>query len=496
MDPALWAEIRRLHDRKGWPKKAIARHFGIDPKTVRRALAMEHYSPRKPPRRGSILDPFKPLIREILQKYPHLSAVRVREEIGASGYQGQITVVRDYLREIRPRFKEAFAKLQFRPGEAMQVDWTPVMTLPVDGTIRKVSAFLGTLCWSRLTYLEFTLSERLEILLECLKHAFEFFGGVPGEVWFDNPKTVVVARVGGAIRFHPRLLDFAAFYGFRPVACTPRRPNEKGIVESGCGYLKRNFLAGRTFRGFEDLRCQGIHWRDEVANRRIHRTTGRRPLEMFAEEKPHLLPLPAKPYDTRAVESVKATAQFRVLFEGNSYSVPPRFAGQVITLKASMTELWVYNGQEEVARHRRSYGRKKDIVDPAHLRELAELKRRVHRSALEERFRALGPEGAKYLEGLVAQRINAPSHMEKILRLADQYGQIEVLGALDRALQYGAFGFEYVQNILFERRRRRAQGPQLPLALPEHPDANLDCPPRDPAEYESPLEEDSHGEPT
>lgn len=490
MEVETWALVRRLHRVEKLSQREIAEELGIHRETVARALSMESYEPPKRPRRGSILDPFKDRVRELLEEFPRITGVRVLEEIKKAGYPGSLTVVQDFVREIRPRPVEPFARLHFEPGEAFQVDWASCGTIEHEDVKRRLSAFLMLSCYSRMLYLEFTLSEVIEELFCCHVNGFEFFGGVHRVGIYDNPRTVVLSHVGREVRFHPKFQEFAGFYLFQPRACRPRRPQEKGGVEAVVRYLRTSFLSGRRFRCFAEVQAEAVRWRDEVANVRVHRTTGRRPVDLFEEEKAHLRKLPERPYDTRVVRTVKATHQCRVRYEGNTYSVPPAYAGRPLTLRASRKAVEVFEGTERVARHRRSWGRAVDVVDREHERALRQRKRRATQSLLEREFRGLSPEAGKYLEGLSRAALEPGVHVRKILNLASLYGEVEVAQAIARALAHEAYGFEYVENIVLAERRRRSLPPEAPLRLPERDGIEtLSVEERNLEEYEDLIEE-------
>ena len=469
MDAALWAEIRRLHFRESWAQRRIAKHLAVDAKTVRRAIALKRFEPRRASApRPSLVDAFKDSIRALLERHANLSLVRVEAEVRAMGYVGSHTILGDFVRSIRVRkAPEAFLRIDFPPGDAAQVDWAACGSILVEGKPRRLSAFLFVLCHSRLLYVEFTFCEQLEVFLACHERAFAAAGGVCRRVLYDNLRSVVLAHVGSDVRFNSRFLDFSAHYGFKPVACAPYRPNEKGRVENSVKYLKQNFLEGRTFASLEEANHAVRRWLDEVANVREHRTTKRRPIDMLPEEQPLLAPLPHAPYDTRVVKTVRASSLCRVTFEGNDYSVPPAYATRTLTLKATATELTLYAASEQIARHVRDIGRGHDIVDPAHVKALVDRKRRGERGATVHRFTALGPAAATYLQGLVKAEISLYRHLKKILHLVDRFGREEVVGAIEHAQGFGAFGADYVERIVIERRRRRkAPEPLGPLSLP------------------------------
>ncbi len=490
MDAASWAEIRRLFHRENWGKRRIARHVGVDPKTVRKALRAERFSERrKPARRSCKLDPFKDNVRALLDRYPDLSAVRVLQELRPMGYTGGMTIVGDLVRMLRPRKRpEAYLRIAFPPGDAAQVDWTYCGTLLVEGRRRRLLAFAFLLCHSRFLYVEFALSATMEVFLSAHERALTAAGGVPRRTLYDNLKSVVLSHVLGEVRFHPRFLDFSAHYGFRPVACAPYRPNEKGRVENVIRYLKGNFLAGREIASLEEANRAVRHWLDEVANVRTHATTRRRPVDLLAEERPLLGPLPAAPYDTRVVRTVRASPLCRVHFEGSTYSVPPALVGATLTLKASATSVSLYAAAEEVARHPRARGRGEDLVDPSHLRALTERKRRGERGALVARFLALCPEAEDYLKGLARAEIALYRHLRRLLALSDRYGRDAVRAALVHARGFGAYGADYVERIVQQERRRSSAETSGPLDLSRTPDLEgVSLPPIDLEAYDRAL---------
>ena len=210
-----------------------------------------------------------------------------------------------------------------------------------------------TLGWSRAMYIEFTVAMDETWWLRCHLHAFHYFGGVPHEVLHDNLKTAVLERTAdGIVHWHPRYLDFARYYGFSPRACQPYRAQTKGKVESGVKYVRGNFWPGLFFDDLADLNRQGWGWLDNVANVRVHGTTGQVPFVRLAQEA--LQPLAGKPdYDTSLVCYRRSTKDCLVSYEGNCYSVPASHARQRLLLKETeQGELGIYtpNGAE-LARH-------------------------------------------------------------------------------------------------------------------------------------------------
>lgn len=462
-----WAAIRHLFHIEKLPKKAIARKLGLDPKTVRKALKRETFSPAAIQPRTSKLDGYKEKIRELLDQYSDLSAVRIHEEIKKLGYPGGISILRNYLATLRTPSK-VFLPIRTTPAEEAQADWAYAGTV----ASQRVYCFLMVLSFSRMLYLQFFPSQTLEHFMTGHLRAFHLFQGVPKKIRYDNLASVVLQRFGSAIQFNPRFLAFAAHYLFDPSPCNVKSPHEKGRVERIIRYVKNNFLAGRTFLSLTDLNLQAAAWRDEVANARIHGATGEKPLDLFAQQEQSLLtPLPKTDYDTRLTLAVKSTSQSLVKFETNRYSVPFAYASRMLTLKADDQWVSLYNKENLIAQHQRSQQKYQWIEDLRHYKGLLSSKPHgayfKHRDAL----LALGETAHRYVELLTKTELRLPHQIKKIVQLVDLYGKAEVLEAMEHALPYNALGHEYLRNIILANRRKRAA--TQPLGSPSskiHPD--------------------------
>jgi Integrase core domain len=221
------------------------------------------------------------------------------------------------------------------------------------------------LCYSRMLYVEFTVSQPMEHFLACHQHAFEFFGDSPQKIMVDNLKSAVLKRaVGEAPVLNPKYLDFATHHGFTIAPCNVGKGNEKGRVENGVGYVKKNFLAGLAIPDFSALNPAARHWLDTVANVRLHGETREQPTALWHTERPSLRPLPLHPFDIATVSQVRASRQFRIPVDTNRYSVPAHYAGHTLMLKTYPERLCLYRGDQLIARHTRSYERHQDIEDP------------------------------------------------------------------------------------------------------------------------------------
>jgi transposase len=364
-----WAEIRRLHRVEGLSQRAIARRLGLARDTVAAALKRN-----EPPRyrrapRGSKLDPYKPRIVELLERYPALSGVRVYEILHADGYRGKLSILRDYLATQRPR-PAAYQRTEYAPGEIGQVDWLELPERVPDpfGEPRRTYALLLVLGYSRYLTAGFSFGLALPDLLRCLAEGLAFFGGVPRRLVFDNPKTVVLRHRGREIAWNPGFMTVADRYGFRPHVCTPGPigAHEKGLVERPVGYFKGNFCAGRQFESLEDLTGQFTRWRDTVANVRLHATLRQRPADRFVVDQAALLPLPVEPHDGIELRPARVSRQGLVRVETSDYSVPAVLAGHLVEVHLGVTTVQIVADGRVVAEHPRSLGRYRLVEDPAH----------------------------------------------------------------------------------------------------------------------------------
>ena len=232
IDYDTYAKIHHLQARDQLSATQIARQLGLDIRTVVYWLAQAHFRQRQAKTRASKLDAYKPVIQRLLERHPY-SAVQIYAQLREQGYAGGITILRDYLHIVRPAKRApAFLTLAFAPGDCAQVDWGQFGSVNVGNTRRRLSFFVMVLCYSRLLYIEFTVSQTMEHFLGCHQNAFAYFGGrVPKRIMVDNLKSAVLQRLTGAAPvFNPQYLDFSRHYGFEIVPCNVRAGNEKAFA--------------------------------------------------------------------------------------------------------------------------------------------------------------------------------------------------------------------------------------------------------------------------
>jgi transposase len=486
-----YCQIRHLFTEKQLGLRQIARQLKLGLNTVRKWARRESFKRAPLPQRSSKLDPVKGEIIRLLEQHDY-SAQQIFQRVKERGYQGRYTILKAFVRQVRPKPRPAFLTLHFEPGQCAQVDWGCAGSVPVGSTRRRLSFFIMVLAFSRKMYLEFTLAETLEHFLACHQHAFEYFGGVVRQVWVDNCKVAVLSRAAGSLVFNPRYLDFANHYGFQIRACGVGQPQEKGRVENGVGYVKKNFLNGLELSDFQIVNPAARHWLETVANVRVHGQTQRTPQELFPQEK--LKPLHPLPYEAALLDTVRVNSQFRIKVDGNRYSVPCQYASSQLTLKRHADRLLVYDQEKLVAEHVRRYDRHQDYELPDHVAPLLLHRKKAREQKLFLRFLALCPKAHDYYQQLEQRRLNPQHHVQKIVALSELYGTEAVARALEDAFTYQAFSCEYITNIL-QQRQRPAQEPGA-LHLTRQTDLlELELPAPDLSIYDSKDHPDSPTQP-
>jgi len=431
----------------------IGAKLSLSPTTVRGWLKRESFSKSSShQKRKSKLDPFKEKIGDLLRQCPEFSGSQILHLIQKEGFTGGKTILNDYLANIRPSRRKAYLSLHFPAGDSAQVDWGVAGYIEIDGRRRKVSYFVMVLCYSRMMYVQFTLGESQEFWLECHKNAFEYFGGVPRKVMVDNCKTAVLQHLPGRdIEYNPHYVDFAGHYGFKIVACNVRQPQEKGRVENGVGFVRKNFLKGRRLEPFELLNIEIRDWLDNTASQRIHGTTSRKPVDMLAEE--NLQPLPLENYACSKKIHCKVNKLFRVRYAGNTYSVPAEYAFEQVVIEVFTDRFLVWSKGKVIAEHQRYFGSKKDIENPAHAARLIEQRKRAEEQKLFNWLLRLSHRAEEFLQELKKRSVSPINDIRKIAALAQVYSEQEISLAMEDALQFQACSSEYIRNILEQKQR-------------------------------------------
>ena len=454
-------EIHRLKQ-TGLSIRQIAVFLNMDRGTVSKYLQNPDNPCRPKPERSSKLDPFREIVKEALDRYPTVKAPVILNMIREKGFDGEITIVRQYLRHLRgSRNKQAFIRFESRPGQQMQIDWGHFGTLAYGSSSRKLYALAVIESYSRMLYVCFTHSQKQAILHQCLIDAFQYFGGTPAEIVVDNMLTAVTERAGAIIRFNEAFLDFLRPLGITPVACNIRSPHEKGKIESSIKYLRYNFWPLRNFTDLDDVNYQAKAWLKKTANQRRHQTTGKRPADLF--DKSSLRSLPDLLPDYRETETLRVDKYFAVRFDTNTYTVPPRLVGKQVTVKADSRTVTIYHKEKQVAAHNRTWKKKERIELASHSEQVKKLRKKLSMDRQIMVFMSLGQEAVDYLEKLTDASQPIKKTVNQLLSLNDIYGTSSLICVLRKALEHKLYGAAYIRNLLDQEKSAARVHPPVML---------------------------------
>lgn len=379
-----YAVIKALK-KHGVYNKDIAVELGVHPKTVSRAIKRGGPPDKQRRRRSSKLDPYKEMVDQLLGENVW-NAMVIFREIQKAGYEGQITLLRDYIRPKRAlRPGRATVRFETEPGRQLQSDWGQIVR-EIAGEERKIHFIVNTLGYSRRFHFSCSEREDAEHTYEGLRRSFEYFVGVTEEVLVDNQKATVLAHQNGhPAHFNERFLDMAGHYGFTPRACQPRRAQTKGKDERMVGYIKDNFFQRyRSFASWAHLNQLAEQWLREEADQRLHGTVKEVVSERFQQELPALQPLPRIPYDTSYRELRRVAWDSYIDVRGNRYSVPAYLVDRVVVVRIGLDEsLRVYDGEQLVVAHQLRRRAEGWVTVPEHHTELWQSVLRVEQRPLE-----------------------------------------------------------------------------------------------------------------
>lgn len=474
IDKELEAKILRYHFVEKWRLNTIAAQLNVHHSVVDRVLSRAGLPKAERATRPSKLDPYRPFIMATLERYPKLTAARLYGMALERGYCGGPSHFRACIAQQRPRpAAEAYLRLKTLPAEQAQVDWGHFGHVQIGKAKRPLMAFVMVLSWSRQIFLNFYLNQRMESFLRGHVAAFDFFGGLPKVLLYDNLKSAVLERRGDAIRFHPTLLDLSAHYRFEPRPVAVARGNEKGRVERAIRYVRDSFFAGRQWHDLEDLNTQAKHWcLGQSAHRLCPEDRSMTVQQAFEQEQPQLIALPEHPFptDERMDLSVGKTPYIR--FDLNDYSIPHTRVRQTLSVLASLDTVRVLDAGQVIAHHRRSYGKAEQIEQADHIDALLASKHQARYHRGQDRLAHAAPSSRELLlQG--AQRGNSlNSLISQCLELLGDYGASELELAITEALQQNVPHPNAVRQVLERRREQRHQPSPVTVVFAQQEKAN------------------------
>ena len=468
----LYGQVRRAVYVEGLSRREAARRFGIDPRTVAKMLAFSvppGYRRSRQPARPK-LDAFSGVIDRILEedksrpaKQQH-TAKRIFERLRDEyGYGGGITIVRAYVHEQRQRLREMFVPLSHEPGHA-QVDFGEALAV-IAGEERKIHFFAMDLPHSDACLVQAYPAETTEAFCEGHNVGFEFFGGVPRSILYDNTKLAVARILGNGRRQRTRTFsELQSHYLFADRFGRPGKGNDKGKVEGLVGYARRNFLVpiprATSFAELNARLLEGCRrrWSDRL--RGHAETIG----ERLTRDRDALLSLPPVPYDACEKRAARVNSLSLVRYRGNDYSVPTAYGHREVLVRGYVHEVVIACAADEIARHPRSYEREDFVFNPLHY--LALLERKI--GALDQAAPLVGwelPAEFATLRRLLEARMGKSGKREfvQVLRLLEVFRHDDVLAGIRAALERGVIGFDAVKHLVLCRIERRP--PRLDLTV-------------------------------
>lgn len=463
-----WAELRHQHFVEGVPKKALARRFGLDIKTVRRALAREVPPRRAPVVRPRLLDPHRAAIEAWLREDPKITAKRIGRLLEPAAGSVKERTLRQYVARLRAELfpKEAFVHRTHVPGRTMETDFGESWAI-VAGELRKVKFVVSTLPHCNAYFGRAYPVERLECLLDGLAEGFAYFGGVPERVVLDNTSLVVKKVLRGRDRELTGAFDaFRGQYPFAAELCARGKGNEKGSVETGVKYVRNNvFRPMPNVASFEALNAFMLEELDRDMDRRTL-PDGRTVRQAWQAEREHLHPLPAHRPETCRQKSYVANKFGHVVVKRETYSVPIEYAYRAVWVKAYFDHVDICVNDKVVASHERAFKPGAMHLDPHHVLPLLERKHRAVNEAT-ALHGAVFPEVFVRLRAELAHATRKPDQeWVRVLLLAQEHGEDAVKAAAGEALDRGSGRLETIQQIL----RSGARAPDDPASstVPTH----------------------------
>jgi transposase len=447
-----WIEIRRRVLKQGVSKRQIIRETGMHWQTLERILS--HSSPpgycrrqaAQKPKIGPWLGRIVEMLKEDKRKQYHTDK-RIWQRLQQEGFSGGYTIVKDAVREIKKHNKEVFMPLSHRPGEA-QVDFGHAV-VKMAGKLRKIAFFVMTLPYSDAFFVMAFDHECTEVFWEGHVRAFEFFGGVPGRITYDNSKVMISKIIGSRKRrLTLGFLQLVSHYLFDYHFCLVRRAHEKGVVEGIVKFARLNFMVPvPQVRDFAEL--NEYLWamcRDDLDRRLWGKKTIK--AQLLKDDQAAFGKLPSVPFNACRVEKTSADSESLVRFDKNDYSVPMEYAHHEIVARGYTDRLELCHQDKVVAAHDRCWDREQQIFEPLHYLPLLERKpysldhgRPFENWSLPKCFQILR-------DWLEIQQEDGTREYIRVLRLLEKYTLAQLATAIENALQLRLCGVDAITQFV------------------------------------------------
>jgi transposase len=466
--------------KQGKEIKEIAESLGVHRNTVKNILQRGEIREKQSREKHSSFATYQKQIEDLLSK--KITRLRIwqilKDEYAVeAGYYAFCKYLKTQKKKQK---KTAFVVQENEPGELAEVDFGYAGLIPKgneqrgsrDTTLTKVWFFIMTLSYSRDAYYEAVTDQKVETFIQCHLNAFQYFGGVPKEVKIDNLKSGILRNEQYSLEYNQHFLDFAYYANFVIKPCTPYTPNQKGKVENGVGYVKKNFLGGRNFTDLADFKHQLKDWMHNVANVRVHGTTKQIPHEiLLSVERQALQPLPENPFPQSVTLRRKVKLNCHIQYEANYYSVPSAYVGEMVDVRKQANLLKIsiprdrvlslndlHSSKEyqnipetndvEIATHVISSKVGTYVTNPHHFPEHKIYSQTAFQQKYEDKMKAVGGYAHQFFTHvLLTDKLSWQHTIRNVLGLVPIYGTEKVDKACKRALQYKAVKFKVIKNI-------------------------------------------------
>ena len=373
---------------------------GLHRETVKKYLKQGALPRYKAINRQSKIEPYKDLIECWLSQQSY-QASRIYSLLLAQGFQGAERTVRRYIEKLREkRDYVAYVRFETMPGQQAQVDFGDFVIECADGKKLTIYCFIMVLGFSRKMYIEFIDRCTMVNFLKCHQRAFEFFGGMPSEILYDNMKNVVIKRLVGKVEWNKTFLSFCLHYGFSPLATPAYSPWAKGKVERPIQYVRERFWRGYVYNDLDETNKDILQWVQTVADIRIHGTTQEKVADRFEKERPFLSLLPLSVYDISEKQIRKVQKDCQLSFNGNRYVVPHEYAGKTVLLKFIDDTLRIFYDDKLIATYQIPEEKGRMLGHPEFYQRLKEDKDQLRR-----KYRKPFLKKARATRGLVKEKL-------------------------------------------------------------------------------------------